>query len=415
MKKFLMVILVLAVAAVAMAQNVSILHTGDTKIGDSTLFTIASERVMKDYPKAKLEFLKVDLADGSTLTMDAMLAAGTPPNVYIDTMVRTSKYMVPEFAAPLQGLLRDVGKYQNGILDPYMRGKDLLGLPSPGGAQGMCINLDIMDEIGYKVPANWTIDDFLKMAELVKQKYGGKKWATGMFAANQSGDYLINNWYASFGIPNFYSDNSYNTAIVAKNGGKKVYEFYLLLDSKGYIPPSSATLNDDDYAAQWYRGQLAATAFFPNWTKGYFDTAASEGLKPFRYSFVPFPRAAGVKKVPTYFSNGVMLVHKTGTEADKVAARFIEYVNSADLQEQLAVAGAVIPNRIDAAGPTDPHVQEVAQIVKDNGIMDVGLTDPRFTERRALQFPILQMVLNRKKAPDAAIKEYEGKLSAVRL
>ena len=43
-----------------------------------------------------------------------------------------------------------------------MNGKQL-GLPMTGSAQGMAINLDIMKEIGYTVPDNWTIDDFLKM------------------------------------------------------------------------------------------------------------------------------------------------------------------------------------------------------------------------------------------------------------
>ncbi len=194
-----------------------------------------------------------------------------------------------------------------------------------------------------------------------------------------------------------------------------MYTFFQQLAKAGYIPPNAAALNDDDYAAQWYRGQLAATAFFPNWTDSYFATAKSEGLKPFPYIFVPFPRAPGVKRVPTYYSNAAIVVHKTGTEADRVAARFVEYINSAKLQGALAKKEQVIPNRIDALGsPNDPRVGDVMEIIKNHGIMDVGLTDPRFTERRALQFPILQRVLNFKISPEAAIKEYQQKLSGAR-
>ncbi len=120
----------------------------------------------------------------------------------------------------------------------------------------------MMKEIGYTVPDNWTIDDFLKMAELVKQKYNGKKWATGMFAANQSGDYYINNWFASFGA-NWYNNKNYDKAVVADNGGAKVYEFYQTLVKNGYVPPNCATLNDDDYVEEFPKLNDPNLQWFP--------------------------------------------------------------------------------------------------------------------------------------------------------
>lgn len=420
MKKFLFLLGLVAVVLVGCAPKeigpveITVLHSGDTTFADgTTLFGNAEALLLKDFPKAKITWAKIDLSDGSTLTMDAMLAAGTAPNIYMDTMVRASKYMVPEFALPLDNVVRDLAKYNPGVLEPYKKDGKLVALPTPGGAQGMLINLAIMKDIGYDVPQNWTLDDFSKMATLVKSKYAGTKWATGMFAANQSGDYLINAWYASFGVKWYGSD--YDTAKVADNGGAKVYEWYQTMVKNEWVPPNCATLNDDDYAAQWYRGQLAATAFFPNWTKGYFDTAVKEGLQPFDYVFVPFPRAPGVDKVPTYISNAAIVVHKTGTDADVVAARLAEYINGAKAQGDLAKTAQVIPNRVDAtAQPTDPHVQEVTLIVVANGVQDVGLTDSRFTERRSLQFPILQQVLAFKLSPAEAIALFQSKLSAVK-
>ena len=279
----------------------------------------------------------------------------------------------------------------------------------------MCINLDIMKEIGYTVPANWTINDFLKMAELVKEKYHGKKWATGMFAANQSGDYLMNNWFESFGA-HYYSNGNYDKSTIADTGGDKAFTFFQTLVKNGYVPPNASTLSDDDYAAQWMVGDLAATAFFPNWTAGYFQTAISQGLikKPFNYMFVPFPRDPSVSRVPTYFSNAAVVVHKTGTEADKIAARWAEYFNSASLQSIQAKEISVIPNRTDAIPSNDPYIAQVSKIVAENGIYDSGLTDPRFTERRAMLYPILQRVLTFKISPHDAIVEYQNKLSSVR-
>ena len=226
--------------------EITFLHSGDTdftaELG-ATKFDYALAKLKADFPDAKVDMIKLDLSDGSTLTMDAMLAAGQAPNVYQDTIVRSSKYMVPEYAMPLDGLIRDIDKYDPRALEPYRRGGKLLALPIPGGAQGMAVNLEIMADIGYTVPGRWTVDDFLTMAKLVKDKYHGQKWATGMFAGNQSGDYLINNWFASFGVK-YYSAGDYSHSTIAETGGAKVYEFFQKLVKNGYVPPNSATLVD---------------------------------------------------------------------------------------------------------------------------------------------------------------------------
>ena len=122
-KSFFLIILVLALFSYA--QEITVLHSGDTVLGDSTLFNIAISDLKKDFPKVKVLLNKIDLSDGSSLSMDAQIAAGTPPNVYIDTMVRASKYMIPEYAYPLNGKVRDLSKYNKGILDPYTFNKSL--------------------------------------------------------------------------------------------------------------------------------------------------------------------------------------------------------------------------------------------------------------------------------------------------
>jgi ABC-type glycerol-3-phosphate transport system substrate-binding protein len=277
----------------------------------------------------------------------------------------------------------------------------------------MAINLDLMKEIGFTVKPDWTIKDFLYMAELVKQKYGGKKWATGMFAANQSGDYLINNWFESFGVK--WYEGNYDKATISKNGGAKVYEFYQTLVKNGYVPPNSAMLTDDDYVIQWAKGDLAATAFFPAWAAPYFDTVIKQGLVKgkFNYAFMPFPRADGVKKVGTYYNGSVAIVRKTGTSVDKVAARFVEYLNDIVTENLFAELGNP-PDKIKGNKPSDPHTAQVSKIIETEGIADWGLSDRRFTERRALQYPILQQVLNLKVSPDEAIRKFDAALSAVK-
>lgn len=418
MKKVFIFVLLVLISFYSFANGASedqntltVLHGGDTIFGDTSMFKLAEEKFHRDYPNIKIVWNKLDLSDGSTLTMDAQIAAGTPPNVYIDSMVRASKYMVKEYAYPLNSV-RDLKAYNVGVLDQFYRDGNLMALPQPGGAQSICVNMDVLKELNYEIPKNWTIDDYLNLAELVKQKYGEKKYITMLFAANQSGDYLLHNWFEVFGA-HYYLKANYDKATIASTGGEKAYQFYQKLIKNGYVPPNAATLTDDDYALQWYSGNLVATTFFPSWVKPYFDTAKSQGMPTFNYKFVPFPRATK-NGVPLYVNSAALVVHKTGTDIDKAAVRLVEYMNDAESQGLMAKYTGVLPNRKDAIyQPTDQGTLDVMFIAKAYGFYDAGVTDPRFTERRALQFPILQDLFNFKISPKEAIELYEKKLSSI--
>ena len=403
-----------ATVETAEAIDITVLHAGAANLGDfGTDFDWAIDSLKQDYPGATVELMQVDLSDGSALTITAMLAAGRAPSVYMDTLVRSSSYILPDYALPLDGYIRDLDAYLPSTLAPFRRGGDLLAMPQPGGAQAMAINLDMMAEIGYTVPDNWTIADFMEMAELVKQKWGGEKWATGMFAGNQSGDYLINNWFAAFGVE-YYDAGDYSRTTIAETGGAKVHEFFQTLMWSGYIREDAATQLDDDYVLDWARGDLAATAFFQPWTAYYFGVVIEAGDidEPFNYTFVPFPRGPGVDKVPTYYSGGAMVVHETGTEEDAVAARLVEYMNSPMIQALKAYVTGNMPNRTDVqAAPTDPRTAEISAIVSANGIFDVGLTNSKFGATRPQHFPILQKVLTGKLTPSESIAAYEDALN----
>ena len=149
-------------------------------------YDYAIARLKQDFPNAEVELLQIDFTDGSQLTMTALLAADMAPNVYIDFIGRASTYITPDYALPLDGLVRDLDAYID--LKPYTRAGKVYALPDAASAQGMAVNMEIMEEIGFTPTWDWTIADFLEMAARVKDKYNGEKWATGMFAANQSGD-----------------------------------------------------------------------------------------------------------------------------------------------------------------------------------------------------------------------------------
>jgi len=393
--------------------EIVVLHGGGQPLTDQaweTTFAYAVDMWQAEYPEGTVAERRIDLSDGSTMTMDALLAAGQAPNIYDDYVGRVSKYLVPEFALDLSEHL-DLSAYLDGVLTPYTRDGAVLGLPRPGGAQGMAINLEIMRDIGYDPAFDWTIKDFLQMAALVRNHYDGEKFATGMFAGNQSGDYLINNWFAAFGVEKYADGYEYTTI---DQGGAQVYEFFQHLVRQEYVPPGAATLVDDDYVIQWAKGDLAATAFFPGWTKPYFDTVISQGLRdePFDYKFLPFPHLKGESGTPTYVSSAAIVVQNTGdARVDEAAATFAGIYNDGYVQTQMST-NLLIPNRSDATFlPDDPRVAETARIVAENGIMDVGLTTPFFAAVRPQHYPVLQKVLNLDVTPEEGIAEYATRIN----
>ena len=381
------------------AQRITVLHAPE---GELSVMNYAAEKLREDFPDVEVELLTVDLSDGSTLTMDALLAAGSAPNVYVDYIGRVSKYLRPEYALALDDYIRDIDQYIPSALAPYRRDGTLYGLPQPGGAQGMAVNMELMEEIGFTPTFDWTVTDFLEMAELAKD-HG--YWATGMFAANQSGDYLINNWFPVFGAE-WYAGGYERTTI--DRAGADVYTFFQDLVINEYVPPNAAALTDDDYVIQFASGQIAATAFFPGWLDPYFSTVIEQGMidEPFPVEFFPFPNSS-----PTYVSNSAIVVHETGTDADIWAARFAEYANDAYIQSEQSRAHT-IPNRRDARMLSDSAwVQQTAAIMVANGLYDVGLTQPFFARTRPQHFPVLQKVLNLEATPEEAIAEYADRLN----
>ena len=415
MKRIIFMLLVMGIAAAGFAEGeaeeavteISILTSSD---GTDERFSYATDKFHQDYPDVAVRCLPLDLTTGSAMTMDALHEADLRPNIYFDHVSRTSKYMIPGYALPLDDVVRNLDQFNDGVLDPYRHDGLLYGIPGPSASNGIAINLDIMEEIGYTVPEDWTVDDFLEMCELVKQFYGGEKWGTFMYAKTMSGDYQINTWWGAFGAEMFESGD-YSRTTIRETGGAKVHEFYQLLMSEGYIPPGSASAIDGETFAKWGMGMFAAFPFYPAWVPNYQKIGADRGYDNFDVVFVEFPTATG-DPVPAYAASGVTIVIETGTEADAMAARFAEYLNDATSHEIQTRLSGIPSNRKDATvESSDPLQAQVGAIAAENGIQDIGLTSPFAAAVRAQHYTILQRVLNFELTPEESILLYEQKVN----
>lgn len=378
----------------------------------SPLVRYAIDRFHEDYPKVEVRCLLADLSTGSSMTMQALNEAGLAPNVYWDYVGRVAEFMVPGYALPLDGLVRDLDQFNDGVLDPFRKNGLVYATPQPAQANGMAINLDIMADIGYTVPENWTVDDFLEMCELVKQFYGGEKYGTMMYAKTMSGDYQINTWFGSFGAE-FFAPGDYTRSTIRETGGAKVHEFFQTLMSNGYIPADSATLGDGESFNMWGDGMFAAVPFFAGWVPAYQAAGVSRGYDSFALEFVGLPSATG-NPVPAYSTTAAYMVVETGTAADAMAARLVEYMNGIEVQALLTATAGIPSNRKDSIlESSDPLFAQTGAIIAANGTQDVGLFSPLYSAVRAQHTPILRRLLNFELTPEESIRLYEQAVNEV--
>jgi len=349
--------------------------------------------------------------------LKTMIAADEAPDVYIDWIGRVAPYLLPEYALDLAPYMDDLGDFIPGSLEPFMRGKKLLGLPQPGSAQGMLLNVTLLNEIGYEMPSdiNWSIEEFLYMCNQVKNKAPGK-FGTALFAGNQSGDYLWMNWFYAFGGA-MYALGDYSKTIINSPQSLEALQFLKGLYESGYVQPEAPVLNDDDYAVYWQQHTYAAMPWFPPWSQAYEKVAREtyENWEPFEKRFVAFPNATG-KGTPTYVSYAGIVAHKSKSAArNRLIARLAWYFTSPDLQKIMMEKTDVYPNRLSVeADPTkDRNWMEVQEIVARNGVIDLGNTLPQFGEIRPIMYPLMQKLYKGEMSPQEVLDEYERAVNAV--
>jgi|TARA_Y100000034_G_C6889181_1_gene408788 ABC-type glycerol-3-phosphate transport system substrate-binding protein len=371
-------------------------------------------RFHQKYPDVAIEWLGIDFSDGSTLTMDAQIGTGTPPDIYVDFWGRAAKYMVEEFALDLTPFCDDWDDYLPGVLDSVTRGGKILGLPKPGGNQAICLNLDLLDSVGYSTDFdNWTIADFLDMCEAVKQGTNGEAYGTAMFASNQSGDYLIRNWGASFGAK-FYADGNYEQTAFNDAAAVRTIEFIQTLYERGYVPETAAVINDDDMAIQWGTSQLAATVFYPSWALGYWKSFTDQGIieGPFRARFVPYPLAEGVERAGVFTSAPGIIVRDSGDAEHNERAAYLAWImNTPETQLLEMFIGQVVPNR-KSLQQSDLWKQ-AANVAAKNGSYDLGLTTDTFAAIRPIFPRLLQKLFQDQITPEEFVAEYEAEINPI--
>jgi len=376
------------------------------------------DKFHEKYPDSSVEFLFPSMNDGSTVTMDARIKAGEPMHVYADYLGRVSKYMTPDLALNFNDYITDQADFCDGMLDPLTADGKLLGLPFTGGAFALSVNLDMLEEIGYADFdfEDWTLDDFYMLGDAVKATYGTEKNTTMIFFQNQSGDYVWMNWLSAFGAE-MYHAGDYSKTVFKSSGGVQMFEFFKHLVDNGYTRKDSAILNDDDFLAALGEGTILFGNAVPGWVSAYQDTAIKQGLRTevYPYKFVEFPRVPGVEKVPASGSSSGITAFKNDDKAIEEQSAYIAWLYTMPEMQRTAIEESGnyavrknLPYVFDS-----PYWVQIAKIVSDNGMLDLGLSQQWYSDVRIQCFPLAQAVVTGKMTPTDAAAAYEKAVNEI--
>jgi len=281
----------------------------------------------------------------------------------------------------------------------------------------MCVNLAMLEDIGYSEFdfEDWTLIEFYEMAEVVKQKYGGDKWITGIFFGNRSGDYLWMNWVSTFGAE-MYHAGDYSQTVINSPAGRKTFAFWLTLRDMGYVRKDVAIAVDDDFLADFGMGNYLMAPFYPSWVAIYQNAANEQGIKDayFPYKFVEFPRARGVNKVPAAGSMAGVTAFQNDDPLIEEQSAYLAWLYTSPAIQEIGVELGSYPTRKSITFVNDtPTWRQLSKIVRDNGMLDLGLTQSWFSDVRSEAFPRVQKMLNGEMTPAQAVADYAAAVNAI--
>jgi len=351
-----------------------------------------------------ISHIDVDFGTGESITMDALLAAGTPPDIYIDFIGRSGKYLDPAYALALD---IDESLYNEGALDWCRRDGVLYALPFAFPGQAMCINTSMTK--GWVPNDDWTIDDFVEACKVIKSQAVDGYFASGLFAANPSGDYLHVNWFGAFGV-DLFKNGDYTKSTANSPQAVKAFTFLKMLVDEGFVDPNAAAMSDDDYVAQWSSGKIALAPIRPSWERFYVPGAIEAGKldEAFDTEYVPFPHDPSIAGAPTTGGGSLAVGHKTD-DVDKAEAiqELILLLTGKAFQTEQVTSNEGFPTRTDVVG-LNPSADEqvVGRIAAKFGFMDVGYANSWYYESRAVMPDVLRELYAGNITPEQAAKLY---------
>lgn len=370
----------------------------------------------KRNPEASVTYVIRDVTQGS-MTVDALMAKGTPPDVWMDATGYFRDYLNAEYSLPLEQYI-DVSQFVPELVKPYTVDGHVYAIPINNIGTAMAINTDMLDEIGYTLPdqADWTIAEYTRLARRLKE---AGHYVTSIFTQEGFSAWLFP-WVYAFG-GELFAEGDYSKVAINTPESRRALEFMKMLVDEGYAVPHPNEVDDDITVGLFTTGKVFSAMMQNGHTQYWVPEQVRQGVveKEIGHTFVEWPHGPGVEHTPVYGYQTVINVHRTDDErknklaaelaADFLSAQFLDYTTTLSGGFPMRV-GYEIPNAGRAAHPS---FRAVADVLANTTLMDLGGLHPRAREvRDAANVPI-QLFMNGEITAQQFLDRFEAEANAI--
>jgi ABC-type glycerol-3-phosphate transport system substrate-binding protein len=350
-----------------------------------------------------------DVSKGS-LTFDAMLAAGNPPDVWIDAGSYMADYLHDGYAIQLDRYV-NTSIYRPELLAPWTRNGHIYALPLQNIATGMAINLDMLKTIGYTMPTvdKWTTTEFLALAARLKTAGYPATMVMGRGGMNSWTDV----WLYAFGAEMF-KGTDYSRVAINTPQAIQGLEYIKTLVERGYTPPP-LEVNDDDGVELFTTGRVFSCMMQNGHSDYWIPEQVRQGkiAAPINVTFVEFPHAPGRQHTPVSGYQTVTIAHKSGNATrDKLIADLAAAVTGKQAQWYYSTITGGFPTLKDFAPEIGtaamPTYKAIAGLAQTAGVYKEYPDGPKGREVRRIWYVLSEQWLRGRLTSQAFLAQFEA-------
>jgi ABC-type glycerol-3-phosphate transport system substrate-binding protein len=426
MKRILLALAILLTAAVAFAAPMKLIWmaTGPVKFapgqdtgGFESLDAKLCAQFEKDNPGVQVTVMYRDVTQGM-LTFQTLLAAGTPPDVWIEASGNANPYLHDAYALDFKKYLtkEQLAQYKTESIAPYIRNGNYYALPQSQVAGGFVINLDMLKQIGVKYDfATWTTDNFLTILRKLKDKGIA---GTAIMTKNGLSGWNFQ-WLYAFG-GKIYANGDYSKVAVNTPASVKALNYMKQMVDEGLTIPYPNEQDENAAVELFTTGKLFSSAMQNGHTNYWLPEQVKQGklAKEFELTFVEFPHAAGIAHVPTFGYQAIVVGHRSANEArNKMVAKLALVAAGKDyVYNNCIMNGGFSP--IVGLEPSEgaaalSSYKAIAALSKVAGLMDENRLGPRTKEVNTMWKEPIQAFMNGEITAQEALNRFEAAANEV--
>ncbi len=313
----------------------------------------------KENPKIGLRVVHVDSLNYPD-KLQAMMAGGTPPDVFYVHSMRFYNYASKGLLHPLNEFIDaetnfNLGDFYPKLLQAFKFGGDLYGIPKDWTTYVLYYNMNLFDKAGLAYPdKNWTWDDLRSAAKklTIDKNKDGKIDQYGLIVE------IFADWYYPWLIQNdgglFDKDGNW---IIAKGknlaNNAEAIQFLADLMDKDKVAPGVQNTRQLG-GQQTFVSGMSAMCIYGRWVQLEF-----KNIKNFKWNYTVLPMRK--KRATTLV--GVALGMSAETKHPDEAWRLIKFLTSYEGEVYTAESGVAVPSRKSVVD--SDHYLKASKVIKN--------------------------------------------------